>query len=121
VLGEEHVNTLNAMNNLAGAYLEQKKFAQAEPLFVRVLEGRRRIRGEEHPDTLNAMENLGRTYLDQGEFAQAEPLFVKGARNWPTCLRGYAPPDAHYRAKPGQFVRVDGESQALGPPFSRTC
>jgi non-specific serine/threonine protein kinase/serine/threonine-protein kinase len=77
VLGEEHPDTLNAMNNLADLYQDQGRYAQAEPLFVKTLQVSRRVLGEEHPHTLTSMSNLGVQYQHQREFAKAEPLFVK--------------------------------------------
>ena len=65
------------MNELAELYCDQGKYAQAEPLYTKVLEVQRRVLGEEHPDTLDTMDNLGALYWNQGKYAQAEPLFTK--------------------------------------------
>jgi tetratricopeptide (TPR) repeat protein len=91
-LGEEHLNTLASMNNLASLYFDQGKFAQAEPLFVKVLEVARRVLGEEHPKTLTSISNLASLYQSQGKLAQAEPLFVKVLEVAPRAL-GEGHPD----------------------------
>jgi eukaryotic-like serine/threonine-protein kinase len=63
------------MNNLGMLYKNQDKYAQAESLYTRVLEVRRRVLGEQHPDTLVTVNSLAMLYTDQRKFAQAEPLF----------------------------------------------
>jgi non-specific serine/threonine protein kinase/serine/threonine-protein kinase len=65
------------MSNLAMLYRDQGKYAQAEPLSIKVIEVQRRTLGEEHPDTLLSMNSLGVLYRDQRKFAQAEPLSTK--------------------------------------------
>jgi eukaryotic-like serine/threonine-protein kinase len=77
VLGEENPDTLNSMHNLAVLYRDEGKYAQAEPLFTRVLEVRRRVLGQEHPRTLNTMLTLAMLYRDQGKYTQAEQLVTK--------------------------------------------
>jgi serine/threonine protein kinase/tetratricopeptide (TPR) repeat protein len=81
-LGEENLDTLKAMNNLAGLYHvqglyhAQGQLAKAESLYVKVLEVRRRVLGDTHPDTFTAMNNVAGIYQAQGQFTKAEPLFV---------------------------------------------
>ena len=43
VLGEAHQDTLAAMGNLGLVYKVQGKYAQAEPLYIKELEARRRV------------------------------------------------------------------------------
>jgi tetratricopeptide (TPR) repeat protein len=74
VLGEEHLDTLKSMNNLALTYISQGRFDKAEVLLVQVLDGWKRVLGEQHPDTLTSMNNLASTYWSQGRFEQAEVL-----------------------------------------------
>jgi eukaryotic-like serine/threonine-protein kinase len=77
VHGDEHADTLEAMNKLAGVYLAQGQFAKAASLLARALEVSRRVLGEEHPDTLDNMGALGLAYQVQGQPALAEPLWVR--------------------------------------------
>ena len=67
VLGPEHPDTLNSMNNLASVYYSQGKYAQAEALDSQILEIRRRVLGPEHPDTLASMNNLANVYYVAGQ------------------------------------------------------
>jgi hypothetical protein len=43
VLGDAHADTLSSLNNLQYFYYQRGRFAEAEPLAVAVLEGRRRL------------------------------------------------------------------------------
>lgn len=74
VLGEEHLDTLIAMSNLAGALWRQGDLAGAQRLMDRVASVRRRLLGENHPDTLTAMHNLAETLALQGDLAGARRL-----------------------------------------------
>jgi hypothetical protein len=73
LLGPEHPDTLQSMNNLAVTLRDLGDAAGAADLHRQVLEARRRLLGPEHPDTLNSMNNLAVTLHDLGD--------VVGARN----------------------------------------
>ncbi len=77
VLGVEHRNTLNSMNNLALTYNEQGRWKEAEELNMQDFEARKRVLGVEHPDTLTSMNNLALTYWKQGRWKKAEELEVQ--------------------------------------------
>ena len=50
---------------------------EAQPLFEKALEIRRRLLTDDHPDTANSYNNLATNLHDQGKYAQAQPLFEK--------------------------------------------
>ena len=50
VLGGEHPDTIDTMDNLGMLYLKQGAYAQAEPLFTNDLEVSRRLLGDYRPD-----------------------------------------------------------------------
>ncbi|MGH3156065.1 MAG: tetratricopeptide repeat protein, partial [Streptosporangiaceae bacterium] len=52
VLGDTHPDTLTSRSNLASAYQEAGRVAEAIPLFERTLADRERVLGDTHPDTL---------------------------------------------------------------------
>jgi hypothetical protein len=52
-------------------------YAEAEPLFTKVLETRRRVLGEEHFSTLVSMNYLADLYRIEGKDALAEELYAK--------------------------------------------
>jgi hypothetical protein len=66
VLGEEHLNTLMSIGNLAAIYQNQGRFREAEELELQLIETRKRVLGEEHPNTLMSIGNLALTYQNQG-------------------------------------------------------
>jgi tetratricopeptide (TPR) repeat protein len=74
VLGEEHPDTLRAMNNLAGTLSAQGDHPGARRLQERVLEAMTRVLGEEHPATLTSMSNLAHTLGEQGDHTGARRL-----------------------------------------------
>jgi Tetratricopeptide repeat/TIR domain len=74
LLGEEHPDTLTAMNNLAETLRAQGDRAGARELHERVLEARGRLLGDEHPATLLSMHNLASTLKAQGDLAGAREL-----------------------------------------------
>jgi hypothetical protein len=67
VLGEEHLDTLHAMSNLANTLRDKGRWDEAEKLQKKVLETRKILLGEYHPDTLTVMNNLAGTLRDQGD------------------------------------------------------
>ena len=73
-LGNNHSQTLTAINQLANAYWFQDRYLEAEPLYLEVSEGRRRVLGEEHPDTLRVRTDLASLYTQQKRFDAAERL-----------------------------------------------
>ena len=64
-------------NNLAVNLNAQGKYAQAQPLFEKALEIRRRLLTDDHPDTASSYNNLACNLNAQGKYAQAQPLFEK--------------------------------------------
>jgi tetratricopeptide (TPR) repeat protein len=65
------------MNNLALVYEDQGRYDEAETLYIKVLEIRRRVLGEGHPNTPDSMNNLGNLYRKQGRYEEAEQLYIK--------------------------------------------
>ena len=105
VLGERHPDTITSLNNLAGVYDRQGRYAEAEPLYPQALQLRREVLGERHPDTISSLNNLARVYHRQGRSAEAEPLLPQALQlsrercwakttrrpsrstgTWPICL-----------------------------------
>jgi hypothetical protein len=62
------------VNDLGVLYREQNRQKEAESLFVKALDVRRRVLGEKHPDTLTSMSDLALLYVKQGRHEEAEPL-----------------------------------------------
>ena len=47
-LGENHTDTIDAMNNLAIAYDQQRKYRDAEVLYKQCLDKQKVVKGENH-------------------------------------------------------------------------
>ncbi|RKK20896.1 hypothetical protein BFJ65_g7588 [Fusarium oxysporum f. sp. cepae] len=77
MLGEEHLDTLTSMANLASTYCNQGRWKEAEELEMDVMVITERVLGKEHPLTLTCMGNLASTYGDQGRWKEAEKLQVE--------------------------------------------
>src|SRR5262249_44491399 len=76
-LGAEHPQTVPTMAVLGLLLLQQKKWAEAEPVLRECLA----IRQRQIPDswlTFNTQSLLGGALLGQKKYAEAEPLLVKG-------------------------------------------
>jgi RNA polymerase sigma factor (sigma-70 family) len=74
-LGPGHIDTLNARNSLAAAYLAAGRVADAIPLFEQTLVVLQRDVGPDHPDTLTLQNNLATAYRDADRLAEAIPLY----------------------------------------------
>ena len=51
VLGADHPDTADSLNNLAGLYHAQGRYDEAEPLYDEALSITRRVLGADHPNT----------------------------------------------------------------------
>ena len=74
VLGPEDPDTLNSMDELAGALSESGHYAEAAKMFREELDIERRVLGPENPQTLNAMNNLGDALWRDGHSVEAEKV-----------------------------------------------
>ncbi|MEW6493601.1 MAG: tetratricopeptide repeat protein [Cyanobacteriota bacterium] len=64
-------------DDLANLYSEQGKYEQAEPLYVQILELRRRILSETHPYVATSLNNLACCYSDQEKYGEAEQIYIQ--------------------------------------------
>jgi tetratricopeptide (TPR) repeat protein len=69
VPGPDHLNILTSRNDLANAYQEAGRAAEAIPLFEQTLADSERVLGSDHPDTLNSRNNLAIAYQAAGPSA----------------------------------------------------
>ena len=77
LLGADHPDTLAAHMNLAYAYRDAGRLAEAIPLFERTLADCEQILGDTHPNTLTLRNNLATAYQAAGRLAEAIPLFER--------------------------------------------
>ena len=74
VLGPEHPDTLESMNNLSLTLNSQGKYVEAKQIHRQTLELRMKVLGSEHPHTLESMNNLSLTLNKQGKYIEAEQM-----------------------------------------------
>jgi len=74
LLGQNHPDYANSVNNLAVLYQNMGDYAKAELLHRDAAEVRKRTLGENHPDYATSLNNLAALYLAMGNYGQAEPL-----------------------------------------------
>ena len=74
MLGEEHLDLLMSMANLAVTYKNQGQWKEAEELEALVMKTRKWVLDKEHPDLLTSMTNLAVMYRHQGWLKEAEEL-----------------------------------------------
>ncbi|KAJ7880475.1 hypothetical protein B0H13DRAFT_1891810 [Mycena leptocephala] len=74
--GDNHPDTLNAMEFLAQTYYGLGQFRQAKVPYTAVLQKRKTIVGDDHPDTLQTMCSLAATYHHLGRYEKAAEFNV---------------------------------------------
>jgi tetratricopeptide (TPR) repeat protein len=74
LLGPDHRDTLQSMEDLIAQRGASGNATGIEPLAAENLERRRRVLGPEHPDTLRSMEQLANVYGSLGRVDDAERL-----------------------------------------------
>ena len=75
--GSDSLDTLTATHALANLYWYLGRYDEAEPLYLSVVDARRRVLGDEHRDTLRAEFDLASLYVLQKRWDVAEPLLQK--------------------------------------------
>ena len=63
-----------SLNNLAGLYQEQGKYAEAEPLYRRSLAILEKALGPEHPDVAESLVNYAELLRETGREDKAEEM-----------------------------------------------
>jgi serine/threonine protein kinase len=75
VLGSEHPDTLDSINEAALLLGSQGRYAESEPLQDEALATRRRVLGDEHPDTITSINNKAVLLRRLGRLDDAEALY----------------------------------------------
>lgn len=75
ILGENHADTAQSLNNLGSLLQAQVDYAAARQCFEQALKIRRKVLGEEHPDTATSLNKLGYLLYSQGDYAVARPYY----------------------------------------------
>ena len=73
-LGEEHPDTLTALNGLADTLSKLNRHIEALQIKKEVYEKRSKVLGQEDPDTLTTQMSLACTLTDLGQNIDALPI-----------------------------------------------
>ena len=98
--GESDQRYFKSMEGLALVYSREGKYAEAEPLFQKVMAIKEKALGSDNPEVALTMGNLADLYQNQGKFSAAEVLYrgaIKGLQKGSVPLFGKA-------AKPGSLL-----------------
>ncbi|MBK6877852.1 MAG: tetratricopeptide repeat protein [Ignavibacteria bacterium] len=80
ILGENHPDYANSLNNLAGISCKIGSYENAEPLFIETLRITKEILGENHPYYATSLNNLAGLYFATGNYEKAEQMFHEALR-----------------------------------------
>jgi tetratricopeptide (TPR) repeat protein len=74
LFGEEHPETIGAMNGMGTVLRRQSRYEESEAFYRKALEISQSVHGERAECTLVSLHNLGLVLFDQGKVDEAEPL-----------------------------------------------
>ncbi len=86
LLGEEHVDVAETLNNLAVVLREQGKYAEAEAMFRESLALWKKSTGEESRSIATVLNNLAAAFREQGKYAEAETMLREALVLWKKSL-----------------------------------
>ncbi len=95
MLGAHHPDTATSRNNLANAYREAGRAAEAVPLVGQILAARERQLGPDHRSTLAARNNLAAAYRAAGlprRFPCSSRTWLRASGCWARTTPGRWPP-----------------------------
>ncbi|TRZ00140.1 hypothetical protein DNTS_030921 [Danionella cerebrum] len=75
VLGSDHPDCAQSLNNLAALHSERKEYENAEELYERALEIRKRALAPDHPSLAYTLKHLAMLYKRRGKLEKAVPLY----------------------------------------------
>jgi tetratricopeptide (TPR) repeat protein len=116
---ESAMDLVNNLDDQARSYYKQGNYAEAEPLFKRVLKICEREYGPNNTNTASALGNLGNLYCDQGEYSKAEPLLTRALRIYEQKSGSNDPDTAQALNSLGVLYYSQGEYSKAEPLFKR--
>jgi tetratricopeptide (TPR) repeat protein len=120
ILGKEHPDVANSLNNLAGLYRSQDDYEQAKPLYERALAIKEKVFGKEHPDVANSLNNLAALYYYQGDYERAKPLYEHSLAIKEKVFGKEHPDVATGLNNLAELYRTQGSPEQAKPLFERS-
>jgi tetratricopeptide (TPR) repeat protein len=120
MLGPDHPDTAESLNNLGVLLQHEGKLAAARPLLERALVIRQRVLGPDHRNTATSLDNLGALLRDQDELDAARPLYERALAIRSRVLGPNHPDTAFSLNNLGVLLRGQGDLDAARLFFDRT-
>ena len=117
VLGENHPDYANSLNNLASLYQAQGDYPRAEPLFRQALEIQKKVLGENHPDYAGSLNNLACCTRPKATIRGPNRF---SARHWRSKRKSWARTTPHYAASLNNLAslyRAQGDYSRAEPLY----
>jgi tetratricopeptide (TPR) repeat protein len=100
------------LNNLAVVYTHQERYAEAEPVFQRVLRIYEQALGPDHPRYARTLFRYAEWHVAQGLLAEAESLFERAMAIQEKKLPADHPKALATRAAYANLLRATGRQEA---------
>lgn len=121
VLGEEHPETLDSINNVGTLFRSKGEYKEALPHYQMALERRRRVLGDDHPDTLTSISNMGALLWSMGRYAEAEPFCHEMLNGRRRVLGENHPDTLHAVSNMGALLYQTGRYEEAEACFQEAC
>ncbi|HXM56740.1 MAG TPA: tetratricopeptide repeat protein [Candidatus Dormibacteraeota bacterium] len=119
VLGPDHLDTADALNDLGEVLYDHGVLAAARPLFERALAIREKVLGPDDPRTALSVHNLGTLLRALGELAAARPLLERAVEIHERVLEPDHPSTALSLNGLGVLLVCQGDLAAARPFLER--
>ncbi|MDB9492181.1 tetratricopeptide repeat protein [Dolichospermum circinale CS-534/05] len=77
LLGVEHLDVADSLNNLAELYYSQVRYKEVETYYIQALEMRKRLFQADHADIADSLNNLAFLYYSQARYKEAETYYIQ--------------------------------------------
>lgn len=119
VLGPEHPDTAQSLNNLALLLKDQGEYAAARPYLERARQICEQALGQNHSHTANALNNLAGLLQDQGDYEAAQPLYEQALQIFEETLGPDHPDTARTLNNLALVLKDQGDYGTARPLYER--
>ena len=119
VLGPNHPDTANSLNNLGALLDSQGDFDGAKPYYERALAIHEKVLGPNHPDTALSLNNLGFLLRAQGDLDGAKPYYQRALAIHEKVLGPNHPKTALSLNNLGALLDSQGDFDGAKPYYQR--
>ena len=110
---------ISLMRSVAGYLLNQARYSEAKPLYLRSIHLAENTLSPEHPLMASILHGFATLYFKEGKYEDAEPLYKRAL-----YIREQAPPSEHFRVattlnKLADLYREQGKYDQAEPLFQR--